>query len=359
MIKYLGSKRTIIPRLMAALQSLEGVSSVLDAFSGTSRVGYELKKNGYRVHSNDINAYAHVLAQCHVETEASSILQTANGLIEELNQLPGKHGYITETYCIKSRFFQPHNGEKIDAIRDKIEAWNLSPSLRATCLTALMEAADRIDSTTGVQMAYLKQWAKRSYNPLQLRLPAMLNSAADRRCQAHQLDALAAADTIEADCAYLDPPYNQHSYLGNYHIWESLVRWDQPEVYGVACKRIDCKLNKSDFNSKPKALPTMAELIDRLRTPNLIVSFNNEGFIDRTSMENLLSRKGHLETIEMDYKRYIGAQIGIYNPDGDRTGSISHLKNKEYIYIVSANPLDPARRDQLQTQASEPSELRA
>lgn len=339
MIKYLGSKRTLLPRLLAALQSLEGVSSVLDAFSGTSRVGYELKKNGYQVFSNDINTYAHILAQCHVEAEANSTLGTATQLIEELNQLSGKHGYITETYCINSRFFQPQNGEKIDAIRDKIDTWQLSPTLKAICLTALIEAADRVDSTTGIQMAYLKQWAKRSYKPLQLRLPAMLNAAANRPCQSYQLDALAAADAIAADCAYLDPPYNQHSYLGNYHIWESIVRWDQPEVYGIACKRIDCKQNKSDFNSKPKALPTFTDLISRLRTPNLIVSFNNEGFIDRSSMEKLLSEKGHLQTIELDYKRYVGAQIGIHNPEGDRTGVVSHLRNKEYIYIVTAKPL--------------------
>jgi len=338
-IKYLGSKRKILPRLMAELSNLKGINSVLDAFSGTSRVGYELKKNGYQVFSNDINHYAHILAQCHVEAEASATASTARHLIDELNQLPGQPGYITETYCIKSRFFQPHNGEKIDAIRDQIDAWDLSPILKAICLTALMEAADRIDSTTGVQMAYLKQWAKRSYNPLQLRLPAMLDAAADRPSRSYQLDALEAAATIEADCAYLDPPYNQHSYLGNYHIWESLCRWDQPEVYGVACKRIDCKLSKSDFNSKPRSLPALTEMISRLRCPNLIVSFSNEGFIDRSAMEQLLAQKGHLQTIELDCKRYIGAQIGIHNPNGERIGVVSHARNKEYIYVVSANPL--------------------
>ena len=33
-------------------------------------------------------------------------------------------------------------------------------------IVSLMEAADRVDSTTGVQMAFLKQWAARSYNDL-------------------------------------------------------------------------------------------------------------------------------------------------------------------------------------------------
>ena len=25
------------------------------------------------------------------------------------------------------------------------------------------------------------------------------------------------------DLAYLDPPYNQHRYFTNYHVWETLV----------------------------------------------------------------------------------------------------------------------------------------
>ena len=43
------------------------------------------------------------------------------------------------------------------------------------------------------------------------------------------------------DFAYLDPPYNQHRYFTNYHIWETLVAWDAPVHYGVACKRVDAR----------------------------------------------------------------------------------------------------------------------
>ena len=134
---------------------------------------------------------------------------------------------------------------------------------------------------------------------------------------------------------YLDPPYNQHKYLGNYHIWESLVLWDKPEVYGVACKRIDCKTRKSIFNSKPRFHDAMRQVIDNLKSPYLVVSFNNEGYITQEEMEALLSPKGHLQTIICDYKRYVGAQIGIHNPQGKRVGEVSHLKNKEFIFVVT------------------------
>ena len=120
-----------------------------------------------------------------------------------------------------------------------------------------MEAADRVDSTTGVQMAYLKQWAPRAHKALALRLPRVLPRARAGKGQAYELDALEAAACLEGDVAYLDPPYNQHKYLGNYHIWETLVRWDKPAVYGTACKRVDCRERASLFNSRPRALEAM------------------------------------------------------------------------------------------------------
>ena len=43
-----------------------------------------------------------------------------------------------------------------------------------------------------------------------------------------------------------------------------------------------------------------------------------------------------------DYKRYVGAQIGIYNPEGEKVGRVSHLRNKEYVYVVDSSP--PKRR---------------
>jgi adenine-specific DNA-methyltransferase len=340
-IKYLGSKRTILPTLLATIAQIPGVASVFDVFSGTARVGRALKGRGYGVVANDANTYAHTLAHCYVATEARAVAQQASALIEELNALPGRPGYITETYCERSRFFQPHNGERIDAMRERIETWALPDDLRAVLLTALLEAADRVDSTTGLQMAYLKRWAPRSFQPIQLRLPELLDSAPGRGCRALGLEARQAAPLVKADCAYLDPPYNQHSYLGNYHIWETLVRWDQPEVYGVACKRIDCRSRKSAFNSKVSAWQAFQDLVAQLRTPNLVVSFNNEGFIERRAIETVLGSYGHLQTLTIDYRRYVGAKIGIHDPGGRRVGQVSHLRNTEYLFVVSREPLPP------------------
>lgn len=343
MIKYIGSKRTLIPRILDVVRRFGDTQTVVDLFSGTSRVGHALKRAGYRVLANDHNAYAAVLARCYVQADREDVFEQAERILRELNRLPGKPGYFTETYCVRSRFFQPKNGERIDAIRERIARMSLDPELEAVLLVSLMEAADRVDSTTGLQMAYLKEWSPRSHNDIVLRMPDVLPRARHGKGEAHMLDALEAARVLRGDVAYIDPPYNQHSYLGNYHIWESLVRWDKPEVYGVACKRVDCRKRRSAFNSRSQFHDAFRALLNAVQAPVLVVSFNNEGYISRLEMETLLRSlwggSGRIAVLENDYRRYVGAQIGIYNRHGEKVGRVSHLRNREYLYVASRCPL--------------------
>jgi len=341
MIKYLGSKRTLLGDLVAALHRFPEYRDVIDLFSGTSRVGHALKRAGYRVISNDHNSYAHALARCYVVADREKVVRDAERLVAEFNSLPGRDGYFTKTFCLDSRFFQPKNGARIDAIRDAIAAKGLDPVLESVLLVSLMEAADRVDSTCGLQMAYLKTWAPRAHNDIELRVPDVLPAVAQGTCEAHQLDALDAVRTLEADVAYIDPPYNQHSYLSNYHIWETLIRWDRPSYYGVACKREDCRTRKSVFNFKNECLGAFSKIVNDVKASLVVVSFNNEGYLDREQIESILARRGEVFVITKDFKRYVGAQIGIYNPQGEKVGKVSHLRNSEYIYVVAT---EQARR---------------
>lgn len=344
MIKYIGSKRRLLPAIIETVRSATNgkARTVIDLFSGTSRVGHALKREGYRVIANDLNAYAATLARCYVQADAQDVLLDAEKLTREFNALRGDAGYFTETFCVKSRFFQPKNGEKVDAVREAIKRKGLPPELEAALLVSLMEAADRVDSTTGIQMAYLKNWSPRSFNDLALRVPDVLPRAAHGKAVAVCMDAAVAAQALgRADVAYLDPPYNQHTYLGNYHIWESLVLWDKPEVYGVACKRIDVRTRQSPFNSKRKFAEVFEKTLQSVRAPVIIVSFSNEGYITRSGMQTVLGKlwngNAKITTIEYDSKRYVGAQIGIYNPLGEKVGKVSHLRNTEYLYVASAH----------------------
>jgi adenine-specific DNA-methyltransferase len=342
MIKYIGSKRLLLPRILDAIGAAAPPgATVADLFSGTARVGHALKRTGYRVLANDHNAYAHTLATCYVQADAERWAETARRILDDLSRRPGRAGWFTETYCVRSRFFRPANGERIEAMREAIAALGPEPELEAVLLAALLEAADRVDSTAGLQMAYMKRWAPRALKPIALRLPALLPRPAAGACMATSGDAEAVAATLSCDVAYLDPPYNQHSYLRNYHVWETLVRWDRPEVYGVACKRADCRTRLSAFNSRPAIGPALERTIAALGgCPTLVVSFNDEGYLPRAALERMLGAWAHLHVMEIPYGRYVGAKIGIHNPRGERVGTVGHLTNVEHLFIASDRELD-------------------
>ena len=84
-------------------------------------------------------------------------------------------------------------------------------------LASLILAADRVDSTTGVQMAYVKNWSDRSANDLELRDPVPLPGTGTTV----RGDALELAPTLGSfDHAYLDPD-RKSTRLNSSHVSES------------------------------------------------------------------------------------------------------------------------------------------
>jgi adenine-specific DNA-methyltransferase len=319
-----------------------GAETVLDLFTGTTRVAQEFKRRGAHVTTVDTARYSEVFSQCHIQTDSNSVdKDDLREALLYLNSIPGSPGYFTETFCIKSRYFQPFNGERVDAIRDRLEAEFKGSTLYPILLTSLIDAADRVDSTTGLQMAYVKRWAPRSFNQLEMRAPELFVGPG----RAVRGDATQVVDQLgEFDLAYLDPPYNQHRYFTNYHIWETLVAWDAPEHYGIACKRIDSRdpETKSVFNRKREMPIALREVIQKVKARVLVLSYNDESWATQEELVEWCSSHGHVETLAFDSKRYVGAQIGIYNPSGDKVGEVTRLRNLEYVVI--AGPKDEVKK---------------
>ena len=359
MIKYLGSKRIQVP-LLGAIAEASGAKTAVDLFTGTTRVAQEFKRRGILTTAVDLATYSEVFAQCYIATDARAVderqLRTA---IDELNRLPGRAGYFTRTFCEESRFFQPKNGARIDTIRAVLESDYRSSPLFPLLLTSLLEAADRVDSTTGLQMAFLKQWAPRAANELELRVPQLLPGSG----VAVRGDAIELAASLPAvDLAYLDPPYNQHRYFSNYHVWETLVRWDEPEPYGVARKRLDVRSdeNRSAFNSRRTMSDSLRHLISEVRAETIVVSYNNESWVSAADISGWLRDAGKAEvmTLDVDYKRYVGAQIGIHNPAGEKVGKVSHLRNVEHVIVGGSSAAIAAVREALEPVAGASSSVR-
>jgi adenine-specific DNA-methyltransferase len=339
MIKYLGSKRTLVP-VLGDIAEAVGADTAVDLFTGTTRVAQEFKRRGLHVTATDVATYSQVLSDCYVATDAEGVdVAELDAELARLNALPGRDGYVTRTFCEASRYFQPKNGRRIDAVRDALEAHRGTP-LFPLLLTSLMIAADRVDSTTGLQMAYLKQWAPRAHRDLELVRPELLPGPGATVAG----DVMQTVDLLPpVDLVYLDPPYNQHRYFTNYHIWETLVRWDEPAHYGIACKRVDARdddTTRSVFNSKATMPAAFADLLTRVRAEVLVISYNDEAWISAGEMVANLRAAGHEEVrmLAFDSRRYVGAQIGIYNGAGQKVGTPSRTHNVEHVFI--AGPRD-------------------
>jgi len=332
-IKYIGSKRRLVP-VLGDLLARSGARTALDLFTGTTRVAQELKRRGAHVTAVDTARYSEVFARCHIATDAAGV--DKDDLRDALRYLagrPGEPGYFTETFCVRSRYFQPFNGERVDAMRNALDREFSGSPLFPILLTSLIEAADRVDSTTGVQMAYVKDWAPRSYKPLELRLPELfVGTGRAIRGDACQL----VRDLPRVDFAYLDPPYNQHRYYTNYHVWETLVAWDAPDCYGVACKRLDSRdpATKSVFNVKREMPAALRQLIAAVNAELVVLSYNDESWVTLEDLVEMCAVRGPVRVLAFDSKRYVGAQIGIYNPSGEKVGRVSHLRNVEYVLVA-------------------------
>jgi adenine-specific DNA-methyltransferase len=341
-IKYIGSKRRLVPAL-GAVAGIVGGRTALDLFTGTTRVAQELRRRGYVVTAVDTARYAEMFARTYIALSnrraRSEELQRA---VRALNTLAGAPGYVAEMFCRQARFFQEHNGERIDAIRAAIARDHAGSWIEAPLLTALIEAADRVDSTTGVQMAYLKTWAPRASNALELRVPDVPEGPAGRAVRADAVDA--AARLGRFDLAYLDPPYNQHRYFTNYHVWETLVAWDHPDTYGLVRKRVDAKHDstRSVFNDRRRMPAALAACIARVDAAVVVVSYNDESWVSLEELVAMCARRGRVEVLAFDSKRYVGAQIGIHDPNGTKVGQVGRLRNVEYLVV--AGDLDGRQR---------------
>jgi len=104
---------------------------------------------------------------------------------------------------------------------------------------------------------------------------------------------------IEGDILYLDPPYNCRQYAPNYHLLETISRYDHPEIKGVTGIR-PYDYTKSDFCVKNRVLDVFEDIIDNAKFTHIVMSYSTEGLLSSEQIETVLKRHGIVNT----YKRY-------------------------------------------------------
>lgn len=335
-MRYIGGKSRLTGFINDAISRYtRDVSSVFDIFSGTGSVAISLKENGYHMVSNDFLYFSYVMQHTHI---ALSHKPTFSRLgiadpIAFLNSLPNdtfpdSACFIYQNYSpvneCERMYFQPYNAHKIDNIRLQIEQWKNAKLIDSDeymyLLTSLIEAIPYVANITGVYAAYLKFWDKRTYNSLLLKEPRIITGYEGECFNSDYRDVIG----TQCDLLYADPPYNSREYLPNYHILETIARYDYPSIHGKSGMRA-YENQKSPFCKKKQVHQAFETLINESPARYVLISYNNEGLISQEDLSDICSERAvtngfHL--IENDYRRY---KSKIPN---DRSGL------KEQLYLI-------------------------
>jgi adenine-specific DNA-methyltransferase len=347
-IKYAGSKLKILPYIFEMVNGLKEIETVLDGFSGSTRVSQAFAKLGYSTTSNDISAWSEVFATCYLTSNKPD--KYYQEIIDYLNNLQGNNGWFTENYggatTETKKPFQVKNTRKLDAIRNEIERLNLPWEDKCVLLTSLIYGLDKVDNTLGHYVAYLSDWSARSFNDLKLKLPLRFESKNQHRVIRD--DIFNTIATNEFDLVYLDPPYGSNNekmppsrvrYAAYYHLWTTIILNDKPQLFGKANRREDSRddNNGSVFEEFRRnevgdfmAMESLRKLINETKTRYLLLSYSSGGRATKEQLLNIISDSGKLLEIKLvDYKKNVMSNMRStsewINSDG---------KHNEYLFLM-------------------------
>src|SRR5690554_241054 len=326
-MNYIGSKHKLSGFIKNSVYSVVGndLSDKVfcDIFAGTGIVGRNFKTEVKQVISNDLEYYSYILNKNYIENHQT--LQYED-LVDELNSLNGINGFVYEEYSENGKaqrlYFSENNGKKIDAVRQKIEKWkkeqNITDNQYFFLLASLLESADKVANTASVYGAFLKHIKKSAAKK-------MIISHANFETTKHghrvfQKDSNQLIKKIEGDILYLDPPYNNRQYGANYHLLNTMAKYDTFVPRGKTGLR---DYFRSDWCKTGEVLQRFEELIENADFSYIFLSYNNEGLMSKHQVREVMERFGTYDLKKIQYQRF----------KADKTENRNHKATQTYEYL--------------------------
>jgi len=268
--RYIGNKAKLTDWIMEIIhKETEGNDTFIDIFSGTAIVAREAMKTYKNVVLNDIlfsNNIAYKAFFDNSKWDSKKIVDIVNEY-NTLNPQEIKENYFSKNFG--GKFYEKDVSKLIGHIREDIESRKneLNEKEYAILLTSLIYTIDRLANTVGHFDAYIKKPIVK--RPLNFRLIQTEDFAG---AKIYNEDSNKLVKQLKGDIAYIDPPYNSRQYSRFYHIYENLVKWEKPKLYGVALKPEPENMSKY---CTVKAKDAFKDLVQNLDVKFLAVSYNN------------------------------------------------------------------------------------
>ena len=331
-MNYIGSKYKLSYFISSSVKSIVGedLSDKIfcDLFAGTGVVGRNFKKEVKKVISNDMEFYSYVLNKNYIENHEFLDNEI---YIKELNETNGEEGFIFNEYSENGKanrlYFSEHNGKKIDAIRTKIEFWKtekkISSALYYFLLASLLESADKVANTASVYGAFLKKIKKTAQKELILE-PAIFEINSHSH-EVYNEDSNLLIKKIKGDILYLDPPYNAREYGANYHLLNTIAKYDNFTPKGKTGLRV---YSKSAFCKKKEVEKSFDDLIKNANFKYIFLSYNNEGIMSSETIKKILSNYGKYDLLTTEYQRFRADKKENRNHKASSTTEYLHILEK-------------------------------
>src|SRR5690606_33799757 len=265
-MNYIGSKHKLSNFIFETVTKTCGKDlsqkTFCDLFAGTGIVGRTFKTSVKQIIANDVEYYSFVLNRNYI---GNHITFDYEYFINELNSLGGKKGFMFQNYSEGGKagrnYFTSENAQKIDAVRLQIEHWKKTLKITEDqyffLLASLMESADKVANTASVYGAYLKHIKTSAAKKMVIK-PAVFQQTENGH-QVFQQDSNSLIKKIEGDILYLDPPYNARQYGANYHLLDTIAKYDTFVPKGKTGLR---DYYKSDWCRTGEVLKSFTELIE-------------------------------------------------------------------------------------------------
>ena len=315
-MRYIGCKKLLLGDIERVIdENIESADSFCDIFSGTVCVGEYFKKK-YKIITNDLLYFSYCIQKAIIENNfvpefkklGFNPIEYFNNLTErEINTLPQEKRFCVNNFspCGNRMYLTESNAARIDYIRNKINNWHgeglINDSERYYLIAVLIEAIPFISNISGTYGAYNKFWDKRSLNDIVLKDIEIVDNGKSNKSYNQDVNEL--IKNISGDILYIDPPYNKRQYSSNYHLLETVARYDNPTLKGVT--GLPENVKKSDYCKKNAVLKSFKNLVEMAQFKHIIVSYNTEGLMGVNEIETVLEIAGsNYKLYEIPYRRF-------------------------------------------------------
>ena len=347
-MRYLGNKTSMLEELEDVLETkglLKKGYVFFDAFSGTASVGTYFKDK-FKIIANDNLYFSYVYSHGKLNYPKKAFRKLDVNPFEYFNRENISYeGFIYNNYSLggsERMYFSEENAGRIDYIRYTIEEWKkqqlLSDDEYYYLIGSLLESVSKVANVAGVYGSFLRIWDSRAVKTMEC-IPIDTTEESYSYNEVSNAKIEDIISRVEADILYLDPPYTVNQYATQYHVLETIAKYDNPEIKGVTGTR-DTTSKRSDWSRRGRVEILFDQILAHTKAKHVVLSYSSKGIMSKEYIESVLKRYGDKDTLlvkEIPYKKYLNHRT---NSKGDHFEYILYIKLNEERKVYYNSPLN-------------------